>query len=1035
MSDIATASSLLTSSSLKSIFEAYTPGFSSLQSFFIRWLHIDITKLAMALTICAMLSGALTNAHDMATRFYWWIARFLTASVSITGKDRLNREVINWLGAHVLRQKSSGNNASILGCQESRIMIASSSETTTQSDAFLYCRRSETDDETEKTSSSKSPTTSSVVGRRAPVHYLPTFGVAWFKFEGSTFLVRRISADKSSSRSPLVRYTQSFNSDEYQEAAAGEDPLVIMCLGRSVVPIKRFLNACRDFADEQSEKFLTVRTVRGGWHSDTWDVSVLRPRRSLNSVHLKAKEKESLLKDMATYLHPATRRFYMSHSIPYRRGYLLHGPPGTGKTSLSLALAAHFGLDLHLINLPSMREDSDLESLFTSLPPRCIVLLEDVDCVCFKRKLNLGRGAGGEHDEASGLSSSEDEDEFNMHRFGGVSLSGLLNILDGVTSQEGRIVVMTSNIPENLDEALVRPGRIDRKVYLGYLSRECAHEMFVRMYEEQLPKEVRREEEEDSFFDSTRRNTWGNDFASRFNSPSSPGSSPTGYKFQPHWTRSSLDQMATEFAQTIPDERFSPALVQGFLLEHKHSPVEALRVAEEWSAAELKRLEEAEAMKTRSIAKKMAKIKYQRQNRKLTSLENEVRLKESMKTALANREAMLKKEKREQRKKAAQTSGECISSSEDSSSSSSSSSDSDESTKKKHKKSRNRSSKKKSKSKATTRKGENEDSDHSSKTSSSSSKKVASSTPASSPEPDTQNMPEQLSSNASEVIAENQKPAESHVPDAPRAEHTAGPVPQQGVQPPVLAAQEPLNQGVEAGQESHVYSSNDKRSDQVQDDADRAQNVNQVKERLQKIDEEPELPRESPASLQEAPILGPVTPTTPVPTLPPSLPSSILDIEGSISATPPLPSPTSPSQLQPPTQMPPPRPPLLGKLPLLRRHTSSGSGAASIDSTKSPRRLSANLENMVGAALDFRSLNSGSRRGSSSGSMSSMAPAALPAADAAVRSDMTPAPTSSAEVASSPHERVQPHLHSESRIAASGAEEKVKDEKIGELTV
>src|SRR4051794_4292934 len=51
-----------------------------------------------------------------------------------------------------------------------------------------------------------------------------------------------------------------------------------------------------------------------------------------------------------------------------------------------------------------------------------------------------------------------------------VTLSGFLNVLDGVTSQEGRIVIMTSNFASKLDKALTRPGRIDRQVYLGHMS-------------------------------------------------------------------------------------------------------------------------------------------------------------------------------------------------------------------------------------------------------------------------------------------------------------------------------------------------------------------------------------------------------------------------------------------------------------------------------------------------------------------------------------------------------------------------------------
>lgn len=71
---------------------------------------------------------------------------------------------------------------------------------------------------------------------------------------------------------------------------------------------------------------------------------------------------------------------YTNRGIPYRRGYLFHGPPGTGKTSLSFAIAGVFGLDIYCVSLlePTLTEE-DLGLLFNSLPRRCVVLLEDID--------------------------------------------------------------------------------------------------------------------------------------------------------------------------------------------------------------------------------------------------------------------------------------------------------------------------------------------------------------------------------------------------------------------------------------------------------------------------------------------------------------------------------------------------------------------------------------------------------------------------------------------------------------------------------
>jgi chaperone BCS1 len=151
--------------------------------------------------------------------------------------------------------------------------------------------------------------------------------MTWFIFERNVFLVRRINTHRS--------YVIGVP-DEYAAAPEGDEPLVVMCLGRSVVPIKRFLNECRDFAEKQREKYVTVRASKQQYQRDSWDVTILRPIRPLETVHFDETTKAELVADIQNYLDPNTRKFYATRGIPYRRGYLLHGSPGTGKRSFSL---------------------------------------------------------------------------------------------------------------------------------------------------------------------------------------------------------------------------------------------------------------------------------------------------------------------------------------------------------------------------------------------------------------------------------------------------------------------------------------------------------------------------------------------------------------------------------------------------------------------------------------------------------------------------------------------------------------------------
>lgn len=137
---------------------------------------------------------------------------------------------------------------------------------------------------------------------------------------------------------------------------------------------------------------------------------------------------------------------YSNRGIPYRRGYLFYGPPGTGKTSLTFALAGVFGLVIYVVSLldPTLTEE-ELGIMFTGLPTRCIVLLEDIDSA------GLIRDKEKEKEAAKAAAPAAEEDktktDLNMANLAealkkansmneeekkkGISLSGLLNIIDG----------------------------------------------------------------------------------------------------------------------------------------------------------------------------------------------------------------------------------------------------------------------------------------------------------------------------------------------------------------------------------------------------------------------------------------------------------------------------------------------------------------------------------------------------------------------------------------------------------------------------
>ena len=110
----------------------------------------------------------------------------------------------------------------------------------------------------------------------------------------------------------------------------------------------------------------------------------------------------------------------------------------------------------------------------TKTEPNHILILEDIDCLFVERKSN---------DSSRSM----------------VSFSGILNLLDGVVRKHGLITVMTTNHPERLDHALLRPGRVDQHIQFNYMKSNEVRQMFKKILPEKLHKE------EDSFIKKTSK--------------------------------------------------------------------------------------------------------------------------------------------------------------------------------------------------------------------------------------------------------------------------------------------------------------------------------------------------------------------------------------------------------------------------------------------------------------------------------------------------------------------------------------------------
>ncbi|KIW25034.1 uncharacterized protein PV07_10707 [Cladophialophora immunda] len=357
----------------------------------------------------------------------------------------------------------------------------------------------------------------------------------------------------------------------------------LSCLGRSTQPIKDLIEHVY-YLNKAKERSLTIirRPYRGG---QTWSRVTSKPRRALDTVILEAEQKEQVIEDVAEYMDEATMNFYANHGIPYRRGYLFHGPPGVGKTSFALALASNFNLDVYNLSLlDNDLTDSDLISLLNQLPGRSLLLLEDIDTAGLNRKGGKSTTSSRSWNSRRVRLPPRDPDDYDVDNDeeGGsasrVTLSGLLNAIDGVAAPEGHVLIMTTNKPNELDDALVRAGRISVRVGFRNASKRQAEEIFLRMYLD-LPtgSSLRGIEEAAAAAAAAATNT------ATAPAPSSDSDTEKrNLELPDDMETARLRGLAQKFASLIPEGDFSPADLQDYLLIHKKDPEEALDELPQW---------------------------------------------------------------------------------------------------------------------------------------------------------------------------------------------------------------------------------------------------------------------------------------------------------------------------------------------------------------------------------------------------------------------------------------------------------------------
>ena len=335
--------------------ETILPNYGIIRRVLSRKVGVDISSVLGVAFIGLTLAKTCTSVWDHLKKLALKSTSWITSSITLNEDDILARNVAAWMAENLT------NNST-------RFLSATSSDDEGRQNmkrmTVLAGMMDEFDDPRYLPEEPRVGAGSDDLAPR--VMYHPAIeGRLWFWFQGSLIVVRRETELPEIKDDLNIRRNRDL---DYRRSSR----IVLTCLGWSPSPIKIFLQSCVDFAVKSEYSTTIIHRATFG----VWDKGITRPSRPLSAVDLDPIVKTELINDIESYL--GARQFYARRGIPYRRGYLFHGPPGTGETSLAGAIAGHFNLDLYLGSLTNLN-DAQVDQLFRQLPPRCVVMLEDVD--------------------------------------------------------------------------------------------------------------------------------------------------------------------------------------------------------------------------------------------------------------------------------------------------------------------------------------------------------------------------------------------------------------------------------------------------------------------------------------------------------------------------------------------------------------------------------------------------------------------------------------------------------------------------------
>ena len=233
--------------------------------------------------------------------------------------------------------------------------------------------------------------------------------------------------------------------------------------------MKEFIRKSTEYATKcarnQINKENMLESIQLNFRGDLIKTNV--NKRSFSNVYVDDYIIESLDKHLTSFIN--NKDFYYKHGIPYHFGILLYGPPATGKSSLINVIASKYCDKMITISLADLATSprSLINTIIYCVAPLLIVV-EDIDCQKLSRNRNESEAVNNDKSYSIG---------------GNVTMSDVLNVIDGSNALTNCIFVFTTNCIENIEPALIRPGRIDLQLEIKPPSKESLDKFFKAYYD------------------------------------------------------------------------------------------------------------------------------------------------------------------------------------------------------------------------------------------------------------------------------------------------------------------------------------------------------------------------------------------------------------------------------------------------------------------------------------------------------------------------------------------------------------------------